>query len=464
MNTRIEKDSLGDRQVPADAYYGVQTHRALENFPISGLKPKPAYVEATVHIKKAAAVVNQALGLLDPAKANAIIKAADEVLEGKLREWFVVDVYQAGAGTSHNMNANEVLANRAIEILGGSKGDYSLVSPNDHVNMAQSTNDVCPTAIRIGALMVVRPLLGSLGQLKENFSNSAKQFDRIVKSGRTHLADAVPVRLGQEFGAWAANVGKHIRSIAEASNSCKELGIGGTAAGTGLNAHPKYRPMMIDELNKQLGFGFRMTDDYFEAMQSLRPMVELSGAVRNLAQDLIRIANDIRLLGSGPKTGLFEINLPAVQPGSSIMPGKVNPVMAEMLDMVCFQVIGCDTTVLLAAQAGQLELNVMMPVVAFNLLHEIEILGNAVTAFDKFCVKGITANEDRCKMYAEGSMSIVTVLNPHVGYLKAAEIAKEYLTSGKPIRQLVLERGLLSEQKLDEVFSLYGMTEPGIHK
>lgn len=464
MKTRIEKDSLGEHQIPADAYFGVQTHRAIENFPVSGMKPKPSYVEATVHIKKAAAKVNKGLSLLDGKKADAIIQAADEILGGQLREWFVVDVYQAGAGTSHNMNTNEVIANRAIEILGGKKGDYSIVHPNDHVNMAQSTNDVCPTAIRISALMEIRKAMPSFEKLEKAFRAKAKEFDHIIKSGRTHLQDAVPVRLGQEFGAYANNIKKHREHILKAADSCKELGIGGTAAGTGLNAHPKYRELMVKELSAQLNFDFQMVEDYFEAMQSLRPMVEVSHAMRNLAQDLIRIANDLRLLSSGPKTGLAEVILPPVQPGSSIMPGKVNPVMAEMLNMVCFQVIGCDTTVLMAAQAGQLELNVMMPVVAWNLLHEIEILGTATDAFTRFCVKGITANEQRCREYAEGSMSIVTVLNPHIGYAKAAEIAKEYLASGKSIRQLVLEKGLMTAEQLDKVFDLRGMTEPGIHK
>jgi aspartate ammonia-lyase len=463
MNVRIEKDSLGERSIPADAYYGVQTHRALENFPISGLRPKPAYVEATVHIKKAAAKVNKSLGLLDQKKADAIIAAADEILSGKLREWFVVDVYQAGAGTSHNMNVNEVIANRAIELLGGKKGDYTVVNPNDHVNMAQSTNDVCPTAIRIASVRLSEELLPSLTRLEKAFAVKAKEFDDIIKSGRTHLQDAVPIRLGQEFGAYALNIRKHRERVEKAADSNKELGIGGTAAGTGLNAHPKYRPMMVKELSQELKIAFRMADDYFEAMQSLRPFIELSGALRNLAQDLIRIANDLRLLSSGPKTGLAEISLPAVQPGSSIMPGKVNPVMAEMLNMVCFQVIGCDLTVLLSAQAGQMELNVMMPVVAFNLLHELEILRTAVDAFVKFCVEGISANGERCKEYAEGSMSIVTVLNPHIGYAKAAEIAKEYLSSGKSIKEIVLEKGLMSKEKLEEVFNLRGMTEPGIH-
>ena len=464
METRIEKDSLGDRAIPAGAYYGVQTDRAMENFPISGLRPKPAYVDATIHIKKAAAIVNKELGLLDATKADAIVRAADEILGGKMREWFVVDVYQAGAGTSHNMNCNEVLANRAIEFLGGKKGDYKLVSPNDHVNMAQSTNDVCPTAIRIGAAMETRKLLPVVRTLGDALARKAKEFDAIVKSGRTHLMDAVPLRLGQELGAYAFNVRKHAAAIEHAVDASYELGIGGTAVGTGLNAHPEFRPRMVEELSKQTGIPFRQAGDYFEAMQSLRPMLELSGAIRNFAHDLSRICNDIRLLGSGPKTGLAELNLPAVQPGSSIMPGKVNPSMAEMLNQVCFQVIGCDTTVLMSAQAGQLELNVMMPVVAFNLLHELEILRNAVDVFVRFCVNGLTANADRCQAYAEGSTSVVTVLNPHIGYLAGAEIAKEYIKSGKPIRQLVLEKGLLNEKQLDTVFNLRAMTEPGIHK
>jgi aspartate ammonia-lyase len=461
MQTRIEKDSLGERRIPADAYYGIQTARALENFPISGLRPKPCYVEATVHIKKSAAKVNKALGLLDSSRADAIVAACDEILNGKLREWFVVDVYQAGAGTSHNMNANEVIANRAIELSGGEKGDYSIVHPNDHVNMAQSTNDVCPTAIRISAVVASRALYKSLQQAKSAFAAKAAEFDPIVKSGRTHLQDAVPIRLGHEFGAYATCIRKHSEAIRAAAELNQELGIGGTAVGTGINAPVEYRSMMVQDLSRELGIDFRMADDYFEAMQSLRPFVALSGAVRSLAQDLIRIANDLRLLSSGPKTGLAEISLPSLQPGSSIMPGKVNPVMAEMLAMVCFQAIGCDTTVLLAAQAGQLELNVMMPVVAFNLLHEIEILANAIDAFTRLCIQGIQADPMRCKAYAEASMGIVTVLNPHIGYAAAAEIAKEYLASGKSIRQIVLEKGLLNEQQLEKIFDLRDMTEPG---
>jgi aspartate ammonia-lyase len=462
MQVRIEKDSLGERRIPADAYYGIQTDRAIENFPISGLKPKRSYVDATVHIKRAAAKVNKDLELLDATKAEAIIKACDEIIGGRFREWFVVDVYQAGAGTSHNMNVNEVIANRAIELLGGNKGDYSTIHPNDHVNMAQSTNDVCPTAIRISAAVLGGKFLSSLKKLEDAFFGKSREFDAIIKSGRTHLQDAVPVRLGQEFGAYSTCIKKNRETIRIAIESNKELGIGGTAAGTGLNAHPRYRTMIVEELSLAAGIQFRKADDYFEAMQSLRPFVELSSAVRCLAQDLIRIANDLRLLSSGPKTGLAEIILPALQPGSSIMPGKVNPVMAEMLNMVCFQAIGCDTTVLLAAQAGQLELNVMMPVVAFNLLHEIEILKNACDVFTDRCVQGIQADAPRCQSYAESSMSVVTVLNPRIGYAAAAEVAKEYVASGKSIRQIVLEKGLLTEKELDQIFNLHTMTEPGI--
>jgi aspartate ammonia-lyase len=464
MDTRVERDSLGVRDIPSDAYYGVQTSRALENFPVSGLKPKASYVEATVHIKRAAAVVNRELKLLDGRKADAIIRAAEEILGGKLREWFVVDVYQAGAGTSHNMNANEVLANRAIEMLGGRKGDYSVVSPNDDVNMSQSSNDVCPTAVRIAGLMEVRKLVPAMSGLEDAFLRKGREFDGIVKSGRTHLMDAVPVRLGQEFSAYGVNVRKHRGAIERAAESCKELGIGGTATGTGLNADPRYRTMIVRQLSEQVGIQFRPPEDYFEAMQSLRPLVELSGAIRNFAQDLSRISNDIRLMGSGPNTGLFEIVLPAVQPGSSIMPGKVNPSMAEMVNMVCFQVIGCDTTVMMAAQAGQLELNVMLPVVAFNLLHEIEILRNAVDVYVRLCIDGLKANTERCAAYAEASLSIITVLNPHIGYLAAAEIAKESILSGKTIRRLVVEKGLLSAEQVDQIFDIRGMTEPGIHK
>jgi aspartate ammonia-lyase len=362
------------------------------------------------------------------------------------------------------MNANEVIANRAVELLGGEKGNYSIVHPNDHVNMAQSTNDVCPTAIRISAIVCARRLLDSLRRLEDCLSHKAAEFDSVLKSGRTHLQDAVPVRLGQEFGAYSTCIRKHRARIETAVEANKELGIGGTAAGTGINSHEQYRSMMVRELNLKLGIDFRMADDYFEAMQSLRPFEDLSGAIRGLSQDLIRIANDLRLLSSGPKTGLAEIVLPAVQPGSSIMPGKINPSMAEMLNMVCFQVLGCDMTILMAAQAGQLELNVMMPVVAYNLLHEIEILGNAVDSFARFCVAGIKADETRCQWHAESSMGIVTVLNPYIGYSAAADVAQEHVSTGKSVRQIVLEKKLLSSEKLDRILDLRSMTEPGIRE
>lgn len=463
VDYRVEKDSLGEKQVPMDAYYGVQTLRAMENFPISGLRPKPRFIDAVVMIKKAAARVNSDLGLLEKKKADAIVQACDEILSGKLRDQFVVDVYQAGAGTSHNMNANEVIANRAIEILGGEKGNYSVVHPNDHVNMAQSTNDVIPTAIRIGALLLLRDLLPALEKLEKAFQQKSIEFDHVIKSARTHLQDAVPIRLGQEFGAYAANVRRHYKSIQQSAEGLKELGIGGTAAGTGLNAHPEYRPRMVAVLSSDLGFDFRMAEDYFEAMQSMAPAVEVSGALRNYAQDLIRIANDLRLLSSGPKTGLYEIQLPPVQPGSSIMPGKVNPSIPEMVDMVGFQVIGCDLTVTLAAQAGQLDLNVMMPVIAFNLFHSIEILTTSSNVLAEKTVAGIIANEELCRQYAERSMSVVTVLTPHIGYAKAAEIAKEYLASEKSIRDILREKKLFSPEQLDKILDLWKMTEPGIH-
>jgi aspartate ammonia-lyase len=462
MNTRREHDSLGEREVPAEAYYGIQTLRAVENFPISGLHADYAFVDATVQIKKAAAIVNHHLGLLDGAVSSAIVAACDEVLSGKLREWFVVDVYQAGAGTSHHMNVNEVLANRANEILGTGKGTYSPVHPNDHVNMAQSTNDVFPTAMRISSISRGHALAMQLDAMEQSFRARAIAFDHIVKSGRTHLADAVPVRLGQEFGAWATTMKKHREHLAAALDACRELGIGGTAAGTGLNAHPDYRGRMVAQLGVQLKEEFRGAENYFEAMESLRPIVAVSMAACNLAQDLIRIANDIRLMSSGPKTGLREITLPAVQPGSSIMPGKVNPVMAEMLTMVCFQVLGCNETIVLAAQAGQFELNVMMPVVAFNLVHALAIMSTALAAFRVKCVDGITADEERCNEFAEGSMSIVTALNPYIGYERSAELAKEYLATDSSLKELVRKRNVLSEEQIRQIFDLRGMTEPGI--
>ena len=456
---RIERDSLGERELPANVYYGIQTARAIENFPISGWKPYPSLVTATIQIKKAAARANSALGLLDTPIATAIESAADEVLTGKLRDQFVVDPFQAGAGTSHNMNANEVLANRAIELLGGERGDYSIVHPNDHVNMAQSTNDVFPTAMRLAALEEVSELIIALDLLAGALQIKSTAFDQIVKSGRTHLQDAVPIRLGQEFGGYATAIRKNAGRIARAAEELKEIGLGGTAVGTGLNAAPGYRKRVVEELSRVTNQTLRATEDYFEAMQSMSPFVALSSAVRTLATDVIRIANDLRLLSSGPNTGLAEVNLPAVQPGSSIMPGKVNPVIAEMTDMVCFQVMGNDVVIATAAQAGQLELNVMMPVISFNLSMSLTILTNALTVLRERCVDGITANEERCRWYVEHSVSLVTALNPRIGYARAAEIAKRAIAKGKTIRETIEEEGLVTPEELAEVLNTYAMTE-----
>ena len=450
---------MGERELPSEVYYGIQTARAIENFPISGWKPYPSLVTATVQIKKAAARVNASLGALDSRIAQAIETAADEVLSGELTDQFVVDPFQAGAGTSHNMNANEVLANRAIELLGGNKGDYSIVHPNDHVNMGQSTNDVFPTAMRLAALEIADKLIITLGLLADSLRTKSKEFDNIVKSGRTHLQDAVPIRLGQEFGAYATAIHKNAHRIAHAADELKEIGLGGTAAGTGLNAVPGYRKRIVEELSSVTNQSLRATEDYFEAMQSMSPFVSLSGALRTLATDVIRIANDLRLLSSGPNTGLAEISLPAVQPGSSIMPGKVNPVIAEMTDMVCFQVMGNDLVVATAAQAGQLELNVMMPVIAFNLLMSLSILSSALTVLRERSVEGITANEDRCRWYVEHSVSLVTALNPRIGYDRAAEVAKRAIATGKTIRETLEEEGLLTPEETAKVMDTRAMTE-----
>jgi fumarate hydratase class II len=459
---RVEKDSLGPKEVPAHALWGVQTQRAVENFPISGFKPYPWFVKGQAIIKRAAAEVNMALGYLDPKIGQAIVQAAQEVIDGKWMEHFVVDPFQAGAGTSHNMNTNEVIANRAIEILGGQRGDYKLVSPNDHVNMAQSTNDTIPTCIRIACLPPLDELIANVKMLEEALQAKAGEFDDIVKAGRTHLQDAVPVRLGQEFGAYARAIAYDRERLEQARQKLLRLGIGGTATGTGLNSDPRYHPEMVKKLSELTGYPFVSSGNLFESMQNMADFVELSGAMRTLAVNLDRIANDLRLMSSGPQTGLDEIRLPAVQPGSSIMPGKINPSIPEMLNMVCFQVMGNDVTIMLAAQAGQLELNVMMPVIAFDLLMSLDILKNAVKVFTEKCVRGIVANRERCAMWVENSFGLVTALNPYIGYLNAAEVVKEAQRTGKPVRQVVLEKGILTKEQLDEILSPRAMTEPGI--
>ena len=456
---RIERDSMGERQISSNVYYGIQTLRALENFPISGIKPLPTYVDACVLIKKATAIANGELGCIPEEISQAIVQAADEVLAGKFRNQFVVDVYQAGAGTSHHMNVNEVLANRALEILGDEKGNYKRVSPNDHVNYGQSTNDVIPTAIRIGGLLALkRTLYPALTAAIAALAQKAEEFKDVVKSGRTHMQDAVPVRLGDTFGAWSQILKEHLQRIKTAEGDLTKLGLGGSAVGTGLNTHPQYRDRVAQILSELLGQPLQSAPHLMAAMQSMAPFVNVSGSLRNLAQDCVKISHDLRLMDSGPKTGLKEIQLPPVQPGSSIMPGKYNPVMAEMTSMVCFQVMGYDNAIALAAQAGQLELNVMMPLIAYNLIHSIEILGNTIAALTERCIKGITANSDRCLAYAEGSLALVTALNPHIGYLNAAAVAKESLETGKSLRQIVLEHKMISEEELAQVLDLEKMS------
>ncbi len=461
---RVEQDSLGEVQVPVTAYYGAQTQRAVMNFSISGMKPYPAFIWSMATIKRAAAEVNRDLGLLDPRIADVIVAAAQEVIEGKHTDQFVVDPFQAGAGTSHHMNTNEVIANRAIELLGGRRGDYGLVSPNDHVNMAQSTNDTIPTAIRLGCLWRLDELLKAVNELATALEEKAREFHPIVKSGRTHLQDAVPVRLGQEFGAYAKAVARDSEKIRLAAEGLRRLGIGGTATGTGLNAHPEYHARMVKRLSELCGFPLAESDNLFESMQSMADAVFFSGALRTLAQDLIRIANDFRLLASGPSTGLDEIRLPSVQPGSSIMPGKVNPVLAEMLDMVCFHVLGNDLTVTLAAQAGQLELNVMMPIIAHELFEMMHVLIGAIEAFTDMCVRGLTANRDKAEGWLARNAVLVTALNPVIGYLKGAEVAKEAMATGKTIREVVVAKGYLSADQADRLLDAAKMTEGGIQE
>ena len=459
-NYRTEKDSMGTKEIPSNVYYGIQTVRAVENFPISGIKPLATYVDACVLIKKATAIANGKLDCIPQDISQAIVTAADEVLGGKLRDQFVVDVYQAGAGTSHHMNVNEVLANRALEILGDEKGNYKKVSPNDHVNYGQSTNDVIPTAIRIGSLLALdRTLYPALEKAIAAVAQKATEFEDIVKSGRTHMQDAVPVRLGDGFKAWSVILEQHLQRIKTAATDLHQLGLGGSATGTGLNTHPKYRYQVAELLSEFIQQPLQPASNLMAAMQSMSPFVNVSGSLRNLAQDLVKISHDLRLMDSGPQTGFKEIQLPAVQPGSSIMPGKYNPVMAEMTSMVCFQVIGYDTAIAFAAQAGQLELNVMMPLIAYDLIHSIEILGNTINSLSDRCLSGITPRRDRCLSYAESSLALVTALNTHIGYLKAADVAKKSLETGKSIRAIVLEEELMSEEQLADVLDLEKMSQ-----
>ena len=461
-DTRRENDPLGPLDVPADAMYGVQTLRAKQNFPISGLSPLEPFVTSQVWIKKAAAITHKTTGRLEARLAEAIVAAADEVLGGKYRDQFIVDPYQAGAGTSHNMNVNEVLANRANEILGGKRGEYSPVHPNDHVNMAQSTNDTIPTTIRLACLSQLEPLTRAFDGLRAALAAKGKEFDDVVKAGRTHLQDAMPIRLGQEFTAYSGSIARGVRRVNEAADYLRDLGIGGSAVGTGVTVEEEYPELMVRNLEAISGLGLRAGQDRIQLMQSMGDVAAFSATLRVLAIDLSKIASDLRLMVMGPRTGIDEITLPAVQPGSSIMPGKINPSIPEMVNQVCFQVMGLDTTVAIAAEHGQLELNVMMPVIAFDVLLSMRILTNATTVLAEKCVSGIKANREMCAYWVERSAALATALAPQIGYARAAEISKQSVKEGVLIRDLVKRDGILPADEVDEVLDLRKMTEIGV--
>jgi aspartate ammonia-lyase len=459
---RTEKDPLGPLEVPDDALYGVQTQRAVQNFPISGLRPLKPFVTAQVWIKKAAALTHRETGRLEARLANAIVAAADEVLAGQHDDQFVVDPYQAGAGTSHNMNVNEVVANRANELLGGKRGTYQPVHPNDHVNMAQSTNDTIPTTIRLACLAELDGLVRAFESLRSSLAVKGKEFDGIVKAGRTHLQDAMPIRLGQEFAAYAGTIERGLRRVTQSADYLRDLGIGGSAVGTGVTVEPEYPALMNKHLRAISGLDLRVGADRVQLMQSMGDAAGFSAALRVLALDLSKIVSDLRLMVMGPRTGIDEIKLPAVQPGSSIMPGKINPSIPEMVNQVCFQVVGCDTTVSMAAEHGQLELNVMMPVIAHNILLSMRILTNAATVLDERCVRGIEANQQMCEYWVERSAALATALAPQIGYAAAAELSKRSVKEGVLIRDLVRRDGILPASQVDEVLDLRKMTEIGV--
>jgi aspartate ammonia-lyase len=459
---RIERDPLGDVRVPADAYYGGQTQRAVENFPISGFTAFPELVTATVHIKRAAAQANRELNRLDAGVADAIVAAADEVLAGKLRDQFVVDVYQAGAGTSHNMNTNEVLANRAAELLGGTRGDYSRVHPNDHVNMGQSTNDVFPTATRLAVLAALPDLLAAARQLASAFDAKGREFASVLKTGRTHLQDAVPITLGQEFSGYAANIAHAADDLERTAGQLQELNLGATAVGTGLNAGDRYTELAVRNLARATALPLRPAANKFRVTQSMGDVLAYSAALRRLAVEVSKVSSDLRLLSMGPRAGLAEIQLPAVQPGSSIMPGKVNPSVPEMVNQVCYQVYGCDAANLAAADAGQLELNVMMPVIAWNTLLATRILRQAMRVLKERCVDGVHADEGRARELLDRSTAVATALSPYIGYAATAEIAKESVRSGRAVADIVRERKLLPDEQLQRILSPEAMTSPGV--
>ncbi len=459
---RTEKDSIGEKKVPEDVYYGVQSLRAAENFHITGLNMHPEIINSLAYIKKAAAITNCEIGILDKDRATAIVQACDEIIEGKFHKDFIVDPIQGGAGTSLNMNANEVIANRAIEILGGKKGDYSVVNPNDHVNCGQSTNDVIPTAGKMTSLRLLRVLKEELLRLHKAFAQKAEEFDHVIKIGRTQMQDAVPIRLGQEFHAYSVAVLRDINRMDKAMDEMRSLNMGGTAIGTGINADKVYLNRIVPNLVEVSGMDFVQAFDLIDATQNLDPFVAVSGAIKACAVTLSKIANDLRLMSSGPRAGFGEINLPPKQNGSSIMPGKVNPVIPEVVNQVAFNVIGNDITITMAAEAGQLELNAFEPIIFYCMFQSIDTLAYAVRTFVDNCVSGITANEERCEELAENSIGLITALSPHVGYQKAADIAKKALKTGKSVRSLILEEDLMSKEELDCILNPVNMTEPGI--
>lgn len=461
-NIRIESDFLGHKEVPIEAYYGVQTLRAIENFPITGYRIDEQLIKAMGMVKKAAAQANIEIGQLDKKIGTAIVQAADEVIAGKWNDQFIVDPIQGGAGTSINMNTNEVIANRALEIIGEQKGRYNIISPNTHVNMSQSTNDAFPTAIHLAALIRLDILLDTMESLHQAFKDKAKEFDDVIKMGRTHLQDAVPIRLGQEFEAYARVFARDIGRIRQADQHLYEVNMGATAVGTGLNADPHYIELVTRYLAENSGYPMKKAEMLVDATQNTDCYTEVSAALKVCMMNMSKIANDIRLMASGPRCGLGEIVLPSRQPGSSIMPGKVNPVMAEVVNQVAFQVIGNDNTICLASEAGQFELNVMEPVLVFNLLQSIQIMSNVFTVFRKYCIEGIVPNKERMAQYVDNSVGIITAINPHVGYEIAAAIAREAVITERPVREIILEKGVLKEDELDVILHPLEMTRPGI--
>ncbi|WP_040210431.1 aspartate ammonia-lyase [Clostridium polynesiense] len=459
---RIESDSIGEKEVPANAYYGVQTLRAVENFKITGLRINEEFIRSLAEIKKASAVTNGKIGLLTEKVKNAIVKACDEIIEGKLHEEFITDPIQGGAGTSMNMNANEVIANRAIEILGGIKGDYSIVHPNDHVNMGQSTNDVIPTAGKLTALKLLPRAIKQMERLKAVLEMKAEEFNSVIKMGRTQMQDAVPIRLGQEFKAYSAVVGRDITRLNRVMDSLRVVNMGATAIGTGINAHKDYESQIVPNLVKATNHLLNQAEDLVDGTQNIDVFAEVSSALKICAVTLSKIANDLRLMSSGPRTGFGEINLPGKQNGSSIMPGKVNPVIPEVVNQIAFNIIGNDTTISMAVEAGQLELNAFEPVIFYKLFESIETLTKGVDTFVSNCISGITANKERCSSLVENSIGVVTALCPHIGYKESAKIAKKAMKTDKPVKELVLKYGILNEEEIEEVFDTMAMTEPGI--